>query len=378
MSRAKMMYAQASDIRSRPFLEYRRDMKKKAIAELEFLPFLQGLLAEKYGDKSLRVAKHGVDAELWFIPRAELSRAPDYKATRGDGGEFLYEFQYAEEAAGLAYFDFKVSKVGKKTKGARTPHGDREFFYVVKSECKYAFIRPKWIMEKGKEGVVTAWGSRPAYRVPRKAFMNMLKKDSSGKMQKVIAAVNDKNTLLKFQHGFLDAEAERMSRRLRQGVDKKKIVKIMPKTPEGFYETCFLLGKLDKAPGDPGAWMMRLMPMLDGLKTPAEWARFVFALDFLYTKIADVRDGEKEALVKILKSLESAVSEYQRAKAPVNRGKSAEEIRQVLFAINLLEDLRQDAAVLLGAKLPKVKKIFETAANVPKIAKFIRDNNAAD
>ncbi len=31
---AKMVYAQSSDIKARSYLEYRRDMKKKAIAEL--------------------------------------------------------------------------------------------------------------------------------------------------------------------------------------------------------------------------------------------------------------------------------------------------------------------------------------------------------
>jgi hypothetical protein len=32
---SKIIYAQSSDIKSRTYLEYRKDMKKKAIAELE-------------------------------------------------------------------------------------------------------------------------------------------------------------------------------------------------------------------------------------------------------------------------------------------------------------------------------------------------------
>ena len=60
----RTVYAQSSDIKSRSWLEYRRDMKKKAIAELEILPFLQRILAEKHGDDTLRVRKHGGDAEL--------------------------------------------------------------------------------------------------------------------------------------------------------------------------------------------------------------------------------------------------------------------------------------------------------------------------
>ena len=38
----KTIYAQSSDIKSRTYLEYRKDMKQKAIAELEVLPWLKG------------------------------------------------------------------------------------------------------------------------------------------------------------------------------------------------------------------------------------------------------------------------------------------------------------------------------------------------
>lgn len=37
---AKTIYAQSSDIKSRTYLEYRKDMKQKAIAELEIFPWL--------------------------------------------------------------------------------------------------------------------------------------------------------------------------------------------------------------------------------------------------------------------------------------------------------------------------------------------------
>lgn len=60
----RTVYAQSSDIRSRSWLRYRHDMKKKAIAELEFLPFLQQILANRHGDATLRVRKHGGDALL--------------------------------------------------------------------------------------------------------------------------------------------------------------------------------------------------------------------------------------------------------------------------------------------------------------------------
>ena len=65
----RTVYAQSSDIRSRTWTQYRLDMKKKAIAELEFLPFLQRLLAARHNDSSVRVRKHGGDALLWFAPK---------------------------------------------------------------------------------------------------------------------------------------------------------------------------------------------------------------------------------------------------------------------------------------------------------------------
>lgn len=42
----KTIYAQSSDIKPRTYLEYRRDMKKKAIAELEALEWLEKKLKQ--------------------------------------------------------------------------------------------------------------------------------------------------------------------------------------------------------------------------------------------------------------------------------------------------------------------------------------------
>ncbi|MGC8912903.1 MAG: hypothetical protein ACP5LE_03070, partial [Thermoplasmata archaeon] len=47
----KTIYAQSSDIKSRTYLEYRKDMKKKAIAELEVLEWLESKVKELYPKK---------------------------------------------------------------------------------------------------------------------------------------------------------------------------------------------------------------------------------------------------------------------------------------------------------------------------------------
>jgi len=45
---AKTIYAQSSDIKSRTYLEYRKDMKKKAITELEVFDWLKSKLSILY------------------------------------------------------------------------------------------------------------------------------------------------------------------------------------------------------------------------------------------------------------------------------------------------------------------------------------------
>jgi len=55
----KTIYAQSSDIRSRTYLEYRKDMKRKAIVELEVLEWLENKLKELYTGKEVKVYKSG-------------------------------------------------------------------------------------------------------------------------------------------------------------------------------------------------------------------------------------------------------------------------------------------------------------------------------
>lgn len=56
---AKTIYAQSSDIKSRTYIEYRKDMKQKAIAELEILHWFRDKIREK--DKKATVEKFGGD-----------------------------------------------------------------------------------------------------------------------------------------------------------------------------------------------------------------------------------------------------------------------------------------------------------------------------
>ena len=101
MKDAKAVYAQSSDIQARSFREYRRDMKKKAIVELEFLPFLQGLLAPATAEK------HGADTEL-------RTGSTPY-ATNGDVPVVLAILLVLLLSAGTARFPWR--KMARKAAG---------------------------------------------------------------------------------------------------------------------------------------------------------------------------------------------------------------------------------------------------------------------
>ena len=372
----RTIYAQSSSLHSRTWPEYRLDMKKKAIAELEFLPFLRQVLVEQYRDDSLRVEKHGGDALLWF-DAGSVSQAPDYRVTWGQGNDFRYEFQLAEATETLKFFDFKVSKVGKKVRGAdtRTPHTDREFFYILKDREQYAIFSPQWIAENGQIGGVPAWGNRTAYRIPRDIF---LKQFSSGgpDLAKTIQVVDDKNYLLEFQGQFREQENQRLARELQQVVDEEKLLSIVPRTLDGFYRVCYLLDKIGKGPEAPGVWLVYLVSFFTDALRAVDFARYSYALDFVYFNRSDLHENERAALQR---AIEQAIG-YVRRRANTDTGALArdpqaaplEETRQILFAVNLIEDIKQDAAVKLGLNLTTAEKIFDLLPDAAKTAGYIR------
>ena len=288
----------------------------------------------------------------------------------------MYEFQLAETTGGLQLFDFKEAKVGKKPpRQARRPHTDREFFYVIKDMRRYAFIPPEWIAENGAIGPVPAWGNRTAYRVPRDHFLSLFA-DGGIDLARTIAAVDDKNYLLEFQAEFLEQETKRLSRELQQVVDEEKLLSIVPRTLAGFYRVCYLLDKIGKQPDAPGVWLVYLTSFFnDGLRA-IDFARYIYALDFLYFKCAEIQENERATLQRCIAQAMAYVSRRAvdiGALAIDPRESPLEETRQVLFAINLLEDLKQNAVVKWGIDMPIAAKIFEMVPNASLTASYIRD-----
>ena len=373
----RTVYAQSSSLHSRTWPQYRLDMKKKAIAELEFLPFLRQVLAEQHQDDSLRVEKHGGDALLWFDANS-VSQDPDYRAVWGKDNTFLYEFQLAEDTAKLNFFDFKVSKVGKKVRGAdtRTPHAGRQFFYILKDREQYALISPQWIAENGRIGGVPAWGNRTAYRVPRDVFLKQFRSGGPD-LAETIKVVDDKICILDFQAQFLEQENQQLARELQQVVDEEKLLSIVPRTLDGFYRVCYLLDKIGKRPDAPGVWLVYLASFFTDAMRAADFVRYIYALDFVYfNRSDDLQENEQLALQR---AIEQAIS-YISRRANSDTGALAidpqeaplEETRQILFAANLIEDIKQDAAVKLDMKLATAGKIFELIPDAAKTAGYIR------
>ena len=89
----------------------------------------------------------------------------------------------------------------REERGKRIPYDDRIFLYILKNSLRYAFIEPKWIVEHGEIGVVDAWGSRLAYRVPKEDFESILKSDES--LKPFVETIDAKITILDFQHQLI-------------------------------------------------------------------------------------------------------------------------------------------------------------------------------
>lgn len=227
----KTIYAQSSDIKSRTYLEYRKDMKKKAIAELEVLEWLESKVKELCPKKRVKVYKSGGDKFLWFLRKGGVSREPDFIAEI-DGKEIAFEFQYAEKVD-LEFYDFKVSKVAKKKGGKSEPIKDKFFVYVHKPLLKYAIFTPEWVMKNGEYGMVEAWRSY-AFRVPKEKFERLLKPDRT--LKSLCQRIDAKEFILNFQHTFIDINKDKLSYLLQSVIDENKIVKIIPKDLDSFLK----------------------------------------------------------------------------------------------------------------------------------------------
>lgn len=247
---------------------------------------------------------------------------------------------------------------------------------MIKDLERYAFIAPQWIADNGIISGVPAWGNRRAYRVPRDTFLPLFTSGGPD-LANVLQKVADKNYLLEFQAEFMEQETRRFARELQRVVDEEQLLSIVPRTLDGFYRVCYLLDKIGRQPDAPGVWLVYLLSFFDDAMPAIDFARYLYALDFLYFKCAYLQDNERSALEKAVVQ----ATGYIRRRSNADSGTLAsdprvaplEETRRILFAVNLIEDLKQDAAVTWDANLPQATTIFEALPDATKTANYIRN-----
>lgn len=368
----KTMYAQSSDIKSRTYLEYKKDMKKKAIAELEILDWLKPKLATLYPSQKIEVSKSGGDAFLWFLRKGGVSRAPDYKV-KVNSNDFDIEFQYADKSD-LKYFDFAVSKIAKKNRKTkmREPHQKRKILYVLKSNYSFAFFDPEWVFKKGKIGFVDAW-RKDAYRVPKNTFLKILRQDPT--LKPVIEMIDIKNDVLNFQHELIGIIKDKLSYLLQQVIDEKTIVTIMPDDLNSFFQVCFILDSINKIPKNASLWLIYLLSYIRKDLTLERSSKIVYCIDFLYSKI-ELKPNELTQIVDNIEKLMEIIKGYYQKDGSYKSSlkiSPLEETRYALSSINLLEDLIQDMIFYYSVKKIKpIKKIYENVENIEKTYKLIK------
>jgi len=368
---AKGVYAQSSDIKSRTYLQYRADMKRKAIVELEIVDWFEAKLKQLHATDDVTVEKGGGDAHIWFLRSAKISGAPDYVA-RIDGDVRQFEFQYANDE-NLPFYDFKVSKVGKKVRGRRIPHADREFLYLLMPSNRFAVFSPAWVMQNGKEAGVPAWGNRTAFRVPGEKFSAIFTPDRA--LAAAIDSVNRKIAFLETQSKFIEGERERLSGQLQSVVDHNRAFKIVPKTLDGFYTACFLMDQLNKRPQNDSVWLVYGGSFYADELDSRELARLMYALDFLYGGAADLDAHALNSFIEVMRKITVRIAAMQKQHLQTGADLSPkDEVVNFLFTVNLYEDIIQELRCLYAVDcFAPVNKIFQTVDDMDAVFRQISD-----
>lgn len=366
---AKTTYAKSSDIKGRSYLEYRRDMKQKAIAELEVLIYLPEILKKELQTNKLTANKSGGDKFLWFLRKGGVTREPDF-VVETDTRTLDIEFQYVKKTD-LKYYDFKIGKVVKGKN--KEPIKDKYFLYLHIPLKQYAFFDANWIVKNGEYGMVEAWRSY-AYRVQKEKVHNILKNHHC--LEKLIYNIEAKETLLHFQHELLNMISENLSFLLQQVIDEKKVLNIVPDNLESIFQVCFILDNIGKIPKNINLWLIYLLTYIHENNTLSEIYKIIYCLDFLYSKTESLKDNELNCIVVNIKRIKEIISRYYQPDGSyisTKKNSPYEETRFALFSINLLEDLTQDLIYNYDIKgLNPVKRIFENLVDFSKTYSFVK------
>jgi hypothetical protein len=367
----KTTYAQSSDIKSRIYLEYRKDMKRKAIVELEVLEWLENKLKELYPGKEVKVYKSGGDKFLWFLRKGGVTGDADFTAEIDGGKEKLeIELQYTERE-GLKFYDFKKTKVIKKG----LPIKNKLFLFIHKPKLMYAIFDPEWIVNNGRLDMVPAWRS-VAYRVPKENIENIIKPDD--RLKDILAKVEMKKYILDFQHQLIEINKEILSRLLQSVIDEKKIVKIIPKDLDSFFKVCFILDNINKVPENANLWLIYILTYINNELSLEKIYKIVYCIDFLYSKVVELQKNEVEQLIPKIEELIRLIKSFYKNDGSYTSEYTVsplEETRYALFSINLLEDIIQDIIYYYpewSENLKPINKIYQNVEDIGKTYNMIK------
>lgn len=372
---SKTIYAQSSDIRSRTYFEYRKDMKKKAIAELEVLEWLESKVKQKNPGKQVKVYKAGGDKFLWFLRKGGISREADFIAEI-ENEKIEYEFQYAEKE-NLKFYDFKKSKVVKGRGNKIEPLKNKLFVYIHKPSLKYAILTPEWIYNNGELKMVDAWRSY-AYRVPKEKFESLLEDDSS--LKDVCHRIDVKTFILNFQHELINKFKDNLSELLQTVIDENKIIEIIPENLDSFFKVCFILNSINKIPEKANKWFTYILTCVsDNISLEdislEDISKILYSIDFLYFNI-DINQSELAQLIDTIEKLIRIINRFYQNDGSYKSSPYSnplEETRYALFSINLLEDLIQDMIYYYKVEEFKpIKKIYENVKDIEKTYNFLK------
>ena len=339
---------------------------------MKFLPWLKEQIRKL--DKKASVEKYGGDKFIWFLRKGGITREPDFVVKYSNNKTEYVEFQYAKEE--LKAYDFKISKIAPKDRKLkkRVPKADTKILYIIKPTAEFAILEPSWIAKHSQQTVAPAWGNAPVFRVPKDKFKKVLKKDK--KLKAVCNLIDKKNHILDFQHKTIEIEKEKFSHLLQQVLDEEKVLKIMPKTLDGFFKVCFTLSHLEKTPVNASLWLVYLLSFLSQKLNSYKIFQLVYSLDFLYSKV-DLKKNEIDKLVEGVKVLHKNLRKFSKTNGSFQSSNTIaplEDTRYSLFTINIIEDLTQDILFYYENNISwkPINKIYQTIPQVNKTFEFIK------
>jgi len=128
-------------------------------------------------------------------------------------------------------------------------------------------------------------------------------------------------------------------------------------------------------------WLIYALHFLDEKLTSHELYQVLYCMDFLYSK-THLSKTELHSFVSFINSVKRKVKTFKRDDGAYQTNKNLspiEDTRNILFSINLLEDLTQDILFYYGNEykeidIKPINKIFESIDRIEEVYNFIKES----